>query len=69
MTDQFEVKLSYEIIGKLVLLFPTITPRDVKMLLRLALRVSISQKAPLDLEIFRRCAMFRAIKMGVGHVE
>lgn len=63
MSDQFEAKLTAEIIAQLVKMFPTITPRDIKMLLRLALRVSISQKQPLDLEVFRRCAMFRAIKI------
>lgn len=63
MAEQFNVKLSAGLIGELVTLFPAIAPRDIKMLLRLALRVSMTHKQPLALDTFRRCAMFRAIKM------
>ncbi|MNR62815.1 hypothetical protein D3C85_1849400 [compost metagenome] len=43
--------------------FPEIAPRDIKMLFRLALRVTTTKGEPLDIELFRRCAMFRAIHM------
>jgi hypothetical protein len=33
------------------------------MLFRLALRVSAKHQEPLSIDVFRRCAMFRAIKM------
>lgn len=66
MAMQYEVDLSDELIGQLVGLFPEIAPRDIKMLFRLALRVSASHAEPLSLDTFRRCAMFRAIKIAAG---
>lgn len=63
MATQYKADLSDELIGQLVDLFPQIAPRDIKMLFRLALRVSVANKEALTLGIFRRCAMFRAIKM------
>ncbi|MFC7461041.1 AAA family ATPase [Hydrogenophaga defluvii] len=63
MATQYQAPLSDELIAELVELFPEIAPRDTKMLLRLALRVAVAHKEPLTLATFRRCAMFRAIKM------
>lgn len=63
MATQYKADLSDELIGQLVELFPEIAPRDIKMLFRLALRVSAAHKEALTLGTFRRCAMFRAIKM------
>lgn len=63
MDGQFEAGMSAQLIGNLVKLFPHIAPRDIKMLLRLALRVALGKNEPLTLDTFRRCAMFRAIKM------
>lgn len=39
--------------------FQTITPRDIKMLLRLALRVAAHRDEELSMDVFRMCAMFR----------
>lgn len=64
MAAQNRVHLPKAMIHELVDLFPGIAPRDIKMLLRLALRVHASRGEALSVEIFRRCAMFRAIKMG-----
>lgn len=61
MAKQYQADLSDDLIDQLVRTFPKIAPRDIKMLLRLALRVSKAQNEPLELEVFRRCAMFRAI--------
>ncbi|RAR49539.1 UNVERIFIED_CONTAM: ATPase family protein associated with various cellular activities (AAA) [Acidovorax defluvii] len=63
MATQFKADLSLDLIAQLVDLFPGIAPRDIKMLLRLALRVSKAHGEPLDVATFRRCAMFRAITM------
>lgn len=63
MATQYDANLSDELIGQLVELFPAIAPRDIKMLFRLALRVAGAHKEPLTLGAFRRCAMFRAIKI------
>jgi hypothetical protein len=63
MAAQYQAHLGEDLIAQLVELFPDIAPRDIKMLLRLALRVSVAHKEELTLATFRRCAMFRAIKM------
>lgn len=63
MAAQFQAELGDELIAELVALFPEIAPRDIKMLFRLALRVATAKKEPLTVKTFRRCAMFRAIKM------
>lgn len=63
MATQYAADLPDQLIDELVTLFPEIAPRDIKMLFRLALRVAAAHKEPLSLSTFRRCAMFRAIKM------
>lgn len=63
MAEQFKSPLSDELISKLIDSFPKIAPRDIKMLFRLALRVATTKGEELDIELFRRCAMFRAIHM------
>lgn len=63
MALQYQADLGPDLINKLVELFPKIAPRDIKMLFRLALRVAAAHKEQLTLDTFRRCAMFRAIKM------
>jgi flavin-binding protein dodecin len=63
MAKLHEIELLPELIDQLVRLFPRIAPRDIKMLLRLSLRVSVSRKEALTLDVFRRCAMFRAVTM------
>ena len=68
MATQFQVELGDELIAELVSLFPQIAPRDIKMLLRLALRVAAAKNEPLTVKTFRRCAMFRAIKMHAEEV-
>lgn len=61
MASQFKVELGHRLTQSLVQAFPGIAPRDIKMLFRLALRVSAGEDEELSMEIFRRCAMFRAI--------
>lgn len=63
LSTQFGANLNASLIDDLIDLFEGIPPRDIKMLLRLALRVSNSKSQPLDIETFRRCAMFRAVTM------
>lgn len=65
MAAQHQVDLSDTLIEQLIATFPQIAPRDIKMLLRLALRVALAHEEPLSLDVFRRCALFRAIKMEV----
>jgi hypothetical protein len=66
MASQFKTELKDELVSELLVLFPTIAPRDIKMLLRLALRVSTARKEQLTTDTFRRCAMFRAVEMAKG---
>lgn len=49
--------------------FKTISGRDVKMLLRLALRMAKGHDKPLDAEIIQRCAMFRGLHFLPGSRE
>lgn len=63
MATQYKAELDDKLIDQLLLLFPTIAPRDIKMLLRLVLRMAAHRGEQLTLETFRQCAMFRAIKM------
>lgn len=63
MAAQNEVELEESLLSDLVNAFPGIAPRDIKNLLRLVLKVVAAGKGPLAIETFRRCAMFRAIKM------
>lgn len=69
MAAQFETDLSETFIEQLLDLFPEIAPRDIKMLFRLALRVSKAHQEPLTLNTFRRCAMFRAVKINQATVN
>lgn len=61
MSDNFEADLSDELIAELVEAFNMISARDIKMLLRLTMRVSIAKEEPLSRDIFRKCAIFRGI--------
>lgn len=61
MSDNFEAGLSDELIAELVEAFNMISSRDIKMLLRLTLRVANAKNEPLSRDLFRKCAMFRGI--------
>lgn len=63
MGRHYKNKLDEALIAQLLALFPKIAPRDIKGLFRLALRVASGKGKVLDLDMFRQCAMFRAIKM------
>lgn len=56
-----EVNLGEDLITELVDTFPQAAPRDIKMLLRLVLRVSHSQGAEINLDLFKRYAVFRSM--------
>ncbi|PHS29652.1 MAG: AAA family ATPase [Methylophaga sp.] len=63
LAEQYGYTLSETLLSQLLETFEGITPRDIKMLLRLALRVAANKKVEPDMDVFRQCAMFRAIKM------
>lgn len=61
LSESFGTPLAPALVDELVAAFPEITGRDIKMLLRLSLRVAASRSVALDIEIFRQCAMFRGL--------
>lgn len=63
LANQFNASMPDWLIDELAALFSTASPRDIKMLLRLALKVQASTKVAFDQDLFRRCAMFRAVKI------
>ena len=54
------------VLDDLVYGFKVIAPRDVKMLLRLALRYAKGNGVPLSTEVFAKCAMFRGLHFEEG---
>jgi hypothetical protein len=63
MCNNFGVQIEDELIDLLMKNFPTIVPRDIKMLLRLTLRFSKKRGEPVSIDLFRRCAIYRNIEM------
>jgi hypothetical protein len=61
--QQYAFDLSDDLLTQLLATFREISPRDMKMLLRLVLRVSKNMNVSPDINVFRQCAMFRAIKI------
>lgn len=57
-----DVTLPDGLLTELVDGYGHIAPRDIKMLLRLALRVAASRGVPLSADIFRQCGMFRGLQ-------
>lgn len=65
MGENFGVNLPSELVGSLVDTYPELPPRDIKMLLRLALRMTVKEQGSVSiptLDIVRKCAMFRGIE-------
>lgn len=56
-----DIALGDELLTDLVETFPKAAPRDIKMLLRLVLRVSRAQKVEITLDLFKRYSVFRSM--------
>lgn len=63
MAMQFQQDISDALIEELVELFPSIAQRDIRNLMRLTARVSRKREEELTADLFRRCAMFRAVEI------
>jgi hypothetical protein len=63
MAKQQGITLSDETLRGVLHAFPSATPRDIKYLMRLCLRVSIARNEPVTTELFRRVAQFRAVEI------
>jgi len=57
-----DVILGEDLLDDLVGGFPDITPRDIKMLLRLALRMARHRDVELDASVFASSAVFRGLR-------
>lgn len=56
-----DVDLGQDLINELVETFPEAAPRDIKMLLRLVLRVARARGVEINLDLFKRYAVFRSM--------
>jgi hypothetical protein len=61
MAGQFELALGAELIDELVATFPAATGRDIKGLAKLVAKFCHQKQVPPDIEVFRRCAIFRGL--------
>jgi len=59
----FKAGMDDALMDQLIEMFPGIVARDANRLLRLVLRTAKKRDTPINADLFRRCAMFRAIKM------
>ena len=62
MADNFGVTLSEALIDDLVKGLKGMSPRDIKNLMRLVIRVAQGKGETIDYNLFRRCAVFRGVK-------
>lgn len=63
LATQFKMPMSDGLIEALVDKYPKASGRDIKELLKLASKYSRQRKVDIDLELFRKVAMFRGIDM------
>lgn len=61
MAAQFNADVSDELIETLTNVYPRLSGRDIKELLKLTSKFCKSKKIPFSEETFRQCAMFRSI--------
>ena len=61
MLEQFELREAAALIPALTDLFPAATGRDIKGLAKLVAKYCRQKEVPPALEIFKRCAVFRAL--------
>lgn len=61
LAKQMKLTIPDSLLDALIDGFPSISPRDMKMLLRLTARMALSRKEPMNIKLFARCAMFRGL--------
>jgi hypothetical protein len=62
MAEQFALALSDELIGELVTLYPQTSGRDIKGLSKLVAKYCRHRDVAPDLQVFKRCAVFRGLE-------
>ena len=65
LSKEFGEDLSDDFIEELLELFPEVTGRDIKELLKLTIRFSKGRNKELSLDDFVTCAKFRAVKLNL----
>jgi SpoVK/Ycf46/Vps4 family AAA+-type ATPase len=61
MAEQFGLSLSDELIDQLVTIYPQTSGRDIKGLSKLVAKYCHHRDTPPDLDVFKRCAVFRGL--------
>lgn len=61
LSTQFNVELSEDVLQGLLKLFPEVSGRDIKELLKLTSKFIRRKNLPVNVEVFRQCAMFRGV--------
>jgi AAA+ superfamily predicted ATPase len=62
MSEQFALGLNEEMIATLVDLFPQTSGRDIKGLAKLVSKYCRHRDSRPDLDVFKRCAIFRGLE-------
>ena len=68
MTDQFSLPVAETAIDELASLFPSATGRDIKGLTKLVAKFCQQKQLQPDLEVFKRCSVFRGLELAEDHV-
>lgn len=66
MTEQFKLPLTEQLLEELVQLFPAATGRDIKGLTKLVAKFCQQKQLQPDLEVFKRCSVFRGLELAEG---
>lgn len=63
LSAQFKIKLSSDLIDSLVKKLPNCSGRDIKELLKLVSKYNRIKNKEINVDLFRKCAIFRGIEM------
>lgn len=63
LSKQYKIELSNELTNQLCDLFEKTSGRDIKELLKLASKFKSQKQSVIDINMFKKCAMFRGLKL------
>jgi len=64
MSEQFGLKVAPDVLDQLVDIFPQASGRDIKGLAKLVAKYCSHRDIPPELDVFKRCAIFRGLDLG-----
>ena len=67
MTKQFALPVADGVIEQLAELFPGATGRDIKGLTKLVAKFCLQKQLQPDIDVFKRCSVFRGLEMTDPH--